>query len=171
MPKDRLRQIFDQELDDKTPKLGTELKEIHAMNTDINAILALVVSIIALGLALFEGIMQQRSYREQVYQGFANSWFELDKIFIEYPELRKYFYDGASLDKDNPDYNQVISIAELFDDAFTYSREQARVIPQPLEKTYINYRDKIEQSPAFLAYLEQYTFINGHEETQKGNGG
>jgi hypothetical protein len=121
---------------------------------------AIIVSICALFLALYEGRQAQKSFREQVYQGFVSSWFELDKLFINNPELRKYFYEGTSLSRTDPNYLKVICVAEYFDDAFAYSKSQADVIPANLRESYRKYREKVEKTPAFRVYRKQNEWVN-----------
>ena len=39
---------------------------------------------------------------------------EIRKLFLDRPELRKYFFDGADISEDDPAYGVVVTIAEMF---------------------------------------------------------
>jgi len=125
---------------------------------------ALIVSICAVGLTLYEGMNQRWSYKEQVYQGFVNIWFEIDRLFIEQPHMRKYFYNNAEISSDDKDFDLAMSIAEFFDDAFAYSESQAMQIPHDLKSSYEDYKKKIRSMNVLRAYKDEYEWVNNHEK-------
>jgi hypothetical protein len=63
----------------------------------------------------------------------------LDRVFLDHPELRPYFYEGKDLDKSDPLYAQVEAVAEMHLDVFDYN---------------LNYR---------LHFPNEYHFPEGHE--------
>ncbi|MDR1779056.1 MAG: hypothetical protein LBR14_04855 [Clostridiales Family XIII bacterium] len=124
-------------------------------------IAAIVVSLAAVFIAFYEGRNVRRSFQEQTYQEFVATWFELDKFFIDDPELRKYFYENYPLEESDPKYGKVLSVAEYFDDAFTYANSQSGIIPPNLRASYKNYQDRIEHMHAFQVYRQHYgDFVN-----------
>jgi hypothetical protein len=94
------------------------------------------------------------TWREQTYQGFVNTWFEIGRIFIEYPELRQYFYDGVelTLPQDDPEYHRAMEVAIFLDDAFRYTESQAENISQPLSKSYQRYKGHIKDTDVWVKY-------------------
>lgn len=58
----------------------------------IIAVLALAVSGIALISNFTSNKYERNSFEDQIYQRFVQMWFEMDKVFIEHPEMHKYFY-------------------------------------------------------------------------------
>jgi hypothetical protein len=74
------------------------------------------LTVIAIGLyfAFFQASKLADSINSATWNSVASQELNLDKILIDYPEARKYFYSGAHLAKDDPDYDRVASIADLF---------------------------------------------------------
>ena len=131
------------------------------------------VSAIAAGLVLYqlksgEAIeIRENEIREaEFYQHFINYWLETDKLFLKYPECRKYFYgngDVTKLDPDSAEFERVMGFAEYFDDLFVYSEaeiEYQRIgrhsIPEEQINSYKNYMEKISSTPTFIFYREKY---------------
>lgn len=48
----------------------------------------------------------------------SNWTIEIDKSFIQHPELRPYFYDNIPIDTNSGDYRRACNIAELMLDGF-----------------------------------------------------
>jgi len=119
-------------------------------------VVAVVISICALMLTLYESIQTRKSLREQTYQGFINTWFELGKIFIEYPELRKYFYDKHELIEDDENFQRAMAIAVFYDDCFAYAESQSKNIPKNLKKSYDTYKNEIKSRDVYLKYKNKY---------------
>lgn len=53
---------------------------------------ALLVSLIALVSNFISNRYESNSFRNQVYERFAQMWFDMDQILINHPQMRKYFY-------------------------------------------------------------------------------
>jgi hypothetical protein len=91
----------------------------------------------------------------------------LDRLFVEYPELRPYFYDGLDIDKKNPSFSRVQAVAEMHLDVFDYklkhaesfaayqlaSSGQSRDRHREVEKTWM--RDMLRTSPILRRYGQQ----------------
>jgi hypothetical protein len=76
--------------------------------------------------------MQQTtvSMQASMYATIATQTLEMDKMFIEKPELRPYFYDGVDIKEDDKNYNLVMSIAEYQLDYFDSTRTELGYIPK-----------------------------------------
>jgi hypothetical protein len=123
-------------------------------------IIAVVVSICALLFTVYQGYLQRKSYQEQVFQGFVSLWLDCDNVFIEKPELRPYFYENKPISSQEPQFNEVMAVAEMFDDVFSYSMKQTAAIPKKYQKSYAVYREKVTNMLAFKTYKEHSTWIN-----------
>jgi len=128
------------------------------------SIVAVLISLCALSVTLYESIQTRKSLREQTYQGFIGTWFDLGRIFIEYPELRPYFYDNLALTENDENYQRVMAIAVFYDDCFAYTESQATYIPKDLKESYNKYKDRIESMNAFREFKKKYTWINSRPE-------
>ncbi len=67
-----------------------------------------------------------RSLTDDVKQYLNAQSHEIGRIFIEYPELRPYFYEGKPVTPEHPDYQRVEAIAEVILDIFWTMAEQTR---------------------------------------------
>lgn len=57
-------------------------------------ILAIVISVISLFAALYQSLGLKRILDNQIYESFISNSLEIDRLLIEYPEMRKYVYYG-----------------------------------------------------------------------------
>lgn len=69
-----------------------------------------------------------------MYATIATHTFEMDRLFIEHPNLRSYFYDGKDIDQKDKDYDLVIAIAEHQLDYFDATWTQLGYIPDDEDK-------------------------------------
>jgi len=95
--------------------------------------LSLTLSFISL-LSLIFVVVQVRqttvSMQASMYATIATQTLEMDKMFIEKPELRPYFYDGQDIKKGDLNYDRVLSIAEYQLDYFDSTRTELGYIPR-----------------------------------------
>lgn len=105
-------------------------------------------------------------HEAEFYQTFINYWIEADNLFVQYPECRKYFYDGADvseLDPESDEFQRVMAITEYFDDLFRYSKTQVSnnitfgaSIPQDQIDSFNVYIKNMQQKPVFEFYKNRY---------------
>lgn len=136
---------------------------------DAPSIVAMIISTCALGLTFYQGYQMRvsnkhllKTWKEQTYQGFVGTWFETGKIFIEYPELRKYFYEGTELQlpESEAEYQRAMEVAIFLDDAFRYTESQAASIPNSLSISYKRYKAHIQAMDVWKKYRAKYPWIN-----------
>jgi len=74
----------------------------------------LVIAIVGIPLLYF----QLRDLRHSSQIAAHSATYEQAAAFrahlVEYPHLRKFFFDGVTIPADSPDYDRAISIAEVF---------------------------------------------------------
>jgi hypothetical protein len=112
-------------------------------------------------LWLLAAWVQLRQLSEQnrmlVHQEREGSTLGLDRVFIEYPELRPYFYEEKDIAKEDPLYNRVVAVAEMHLDTFDYALKHAEDFqnyePFPgSEKVWM--QDMFRKSPILRHYLQ-----------------
>ena len=54
------------------------------------------------------------SLKSSAHQTCADQLFTIDKVFVEYPGLQRYFYSGSYISEGDPAYERVVAIADLF---------------------------------------------------------
>jgi hypothetical protein len=73
---------------------------------------------------------QTEAVQSATYQGIMDKMFEIDKIFIENPKLRPYFFEKKLAHKNDADYQKVISIADYHLDFFQMLWSQSSFLPE-----------------------------------------
>ena len=69
-----------------------------------------------------------RSLMESQSESMNNQSHEISRIFVEYPELRPYFYYGQPIDETHPDFHRAEAVAELIlDILWAMSNEAQRI--------------------------------------------
>ncbi|HEY0727315.1 MAG TPA: hypothetical protein VGD38_04540 [Pyrinomonadaceae bacterium] len=64
------------------------------------------------------------------YANIGTFTLDLDKVFIEKPKLRPYFYQGWDISEDHEDYHAVMGIAEMQLDFFDATLTQLEIRPR-----------------------------------------
>jgi len=73
---------------------------------------------------------QERALIAQIDQNLTQQNNDINKLFIENPKLRAYFYDSASLPTDTDEKAQVETIAELYLDFIEqFANEHTQALP------------------------------------------
>src|SRR5215469_10771026 len=106
---------------------------------------------------------QQMAYvaaqtRLQVRDRTLGNVLALDRVFLDHPELRPYFYEGKDLDKSDPKYAQVDAVAGMHLVVFDYNLNYRRHFPKEFhfpegQESFI--REMLAQSPVMRRRLEK----------------
>lgn len=118
--------------------------------------------------------LENEIHAADFYHHFIDYWLETDRMFIEHPECRKYFYDDADvtkLDSTSTEYQLVMGFAEYFDDLFRYSKTEIQkqnegfaAIPQDQIDSYMKYMESVREKPVFQHYRTTYgAWVNSNE--------
>jgi hypothetical protein len=67
-----------------------------------------------------------RSLVESQSESMNNQSHEISRIFVQYPELRLYFYYAQPIEENHPDYPRAEAVAELILDIFYTMSSQAQ---------------------------------------------
>ena len=126
------------------------------------AVFALIISVFALIPSFTSNKYEKISFNDQVYERFAQMWFDMDHIFIEHPEMHKYFYkseitgDYVYLNPGDDGYELGICIAELFGDVFQYTTPLEKYLAKADRDSYVDYKKMIMESPIMKTMKQQY---------------
>ena len=115
-----------------------------------------VISTTSLAFIWYQVKQTSASLQASAYATIGNYTMDLDKIFLEHPELRPYFYEGQPITKDDKNYHTVMAIAEFQLDFFDATMTQLEIRPRESgvemaeeKKTWDNYfADSFKNSPA-----------------------
>ncbi|RLK25185.1 hypothetical protein DER29_3171 [Micromonospora sp. M71_S20] len=115
-------------------------------SSDILAVVAIVTAVLS---AIYSHRLSRRAHHVSTYYGVIGLFRELDKTFLEYPEIRPYFYDGKPVGDDEPDRHRIRAAAELILDTFEwiwYRRKDLNAKGEEGWRAYIV--DTFSSSPA-----------------------
>jgi hypothetical protein len=73
----------------------------------------------------------QESLQSAAYQAIANHEMDVDRLFIERPNLRPYFFGGREISETNPDYARAESIADYDLDFIDSAQSQLKYLKNP----------------------------------------
>jgi hypothetical protein len=73
------------------------------------------IALISLAVALIGAVMSRRALRRSSYRTSADLLLEADRIFLDRPDLRPYFYDGVECSADDSEQRaRVEAVAEFY---------------------------------------------------------
>lgn len=75
--------------------------------------LALLVEIIGFSLIVWQVFIARQAFEVQAWQMITQQMTEIDKIFVEHPDLYPYFYQKKQIDINDPLYPKVVSMADM----------------------------------------------------------
>jgi hypothetical protein len=82
----------------------------------------------------------------------------LDRVFLDHPELRPYFYEGKDLEVSDPLYPKVEAVADMHLDVYGYNLDYRLVFPDDYRspESYKRYiRSRLALSPVMRRRLEK----------------
>lgn len=120
-------------------------------------ILAIVISVISLFAALYQSLGLKRTLDNQIYESFISNSLEIDRLLIEYPEMRKYVYYGEKVDENTPDLDRIMSIVEFVVDAVENIEVYKKYIPKNRREGWMKFVRDVTHTPA----CEYYNKIHG----------
>ena len=126
--------------------------------------LSLVIS--ALGLISIVLLINQtrqlsNSLESTVHQAITNQMLEVNRIFIENPDLRPYFYSGKAISPQDPNLAKALAVADLQLDFFDSFWTQSDNLPElhrdgPEWDAWNNYiGDSFRHSPIMCKRLQE----------------
>lgn len=134
------------------------------------SLLALVVSAIALISGFISNRYQSISVNDQVYERFAQMWFDMDKVFLKHPRMHKYFYrleetgEYEDLNPDDDDFELGVCIAEMFQDVFQYSMPLEQYLSEADRASYLAYKKMITDAPIVKVANKRYNWHKNEGE-------
>jgi hypothetical protein len=124
-----------------------------------------VVGFLLVSVSLLAAWLQLRFLTEQnrmlVHTEREASTLGLDRVFVEYPEIRPYFYGEADIEKTDPLYRRVEAVAEMHLDVFDYKLKHAETFKtyQPFEGVEREWiRDMFRTSPVLRRYVDKHWY-------------
>ena len=124
----------------------------------IVSVRSLIVSLLGFVLIIWSLNAANEALKRSIYGSISNWTFELDKAFLQSPELRPYFYDGKDIDTDDPLYPKAQQMAEYMLDTFDSVLEHKAYFPGTGGTPHVGWArwfyDSFDRSPILGKYIE-----------------
>lgn len=121
----------------------------------VTTVFGLPVLVLSVLLLAWQTVSAARATRASLYQNIATLMIEIDRFFIERPELRPYFYESADVADGAPDCGVVTSTAEMLADFFENVLDQVPALREEdtlkLWESYMG--DVLGSSPALRRHI------------------
>lgn len=121
------------------------------------------VAALAVGAAMWQGLLLRRQLenntllaRASFYRGVTKLFMELDRIFLENPEWRPYFYENKPIEGDVPLKTRLLVLAEYIVDMSESCTAAEEALPELAGDwdDYFNFLYK--NSPSMREYWEKF---------------
>jgi hypothetical protein len=147
-------------MDARLADLEGKLKTIEDRARERNwvSILQLVVSIAGFLLVITSVRQAAETLERSVYSNATDWVLGLDRVFIERPHLRPYFYNGEAIAPGHDDFDEAVAMAELVADTLEAVWEQrfASRGKQPIEGWENWMMEMVDQSPLLRRHLSDH---------------
>ena len=123
---------------------------------DIVNIMTIVFSFLTLIALLYQSMSLTKSLKTQSYQHIIDSQTSVDKIFLQYPELRAFLYDNVDLPNPDTELGRrarvVIDVALNVIDS-TY--QQRDLIPDEMLGSWLHYASQVTNNKGVRQFLTE----------------
>ncbi|HEX6751680.1 MAG TPA: hypothetical protein VF092_30585 [Longimicrobium sp.] len=145
---------------DSTPLLQQQAE----WPAQVQAWMSVIAALIALGgfLAVWFQIKQlKEAVQAETHGRIYEHALEVQRVFLEYPEFRRFFYDRVSLDgggirSGSLEHARLLAFAELVADYLEHISLQCEHVPEDVQEAWKNYRDHlIANSPLLCSFLKE----------------
>ena len=145
------------------------------------SILGFALVLVGLSINFYQSGKVAKSIAANILHTAANQTITLDRLFVERPELRPYFYDCKPLDDKDEKSAQVHAAAELMLDVFDVVADQSKNFAEYYERpeAWDNWitdmfatspvlRSKLQQSSDWYDYKLQRLYEKGQIKGARG---
>lgn len=123
---------------------------------DIFNVVTITLSFLTLVALLYQSMSLTKSLKTQSYQHIITSQTSVDKLFLEYPELRPFLYDNVDLPDPDTELGRrarvVIDVALNVIDS-TY--QQRDLIPNEMLNSWLHYASQVTNNKGVRQFLTE----------------
>jgi hypothetical protein len=149
------------------------IKEGFAMGTSIEfgTAAAWTSAVIGVGVALWQMRKIRRSIQGSTYQSICSTMIEIDRFFVDNPQLRPYFYGGKTLDGVALlEREKLNAVAEMVVDFFYDVFHQRDLMSQQTFQPYSSWMRRLyKNSPLLREFIPTGTYDDAFVKHLQGN--
>lgn len=124
---------------------------------DIFNIVTVALSFMTLIALLYQSMSLTKSLKTQSYQHIITSQISVDRLFLEYPELRPFLYENVDLPNPDTELGRrarvVIDVALNVIDS-TY--QQRELIPDEMLNSWLHYASQVTNNKGVRQFLTEH---------------
>lgn len=121
---------------------------------DFMALSALVISVIGFAAIIIQLNQLERGLRSSARGSIYDMAARVKELFLKYPEMRSYFFDGDPIEPNHQDYNLAINIADYVCLYLEQITTQGESIQATSRKSWFRYaRETYQNSPLLQQHL------------------
>jgi hypothetical protein len=120
-------------------------------------ILTVLITLGGFGAVVYQLRQLESATRGEIHDMLSSQMREVLTIFKDYPELRPHFYENKPLERDHPQYDRALIVAEYYFDLFEHVVQKRRKMSTELWKTWKYYIQRLYfGSPVLQAFIQEY---------------
>ena len=132
------------------------LQALGQICSAIIGVLGLPALVISLVMVRKQLKLAANANRATVYQSVPQLMIEIDRLFVDRPELKPYFYRNKPISKDDPEYERVMSVAEILLDFMDFVTAVEPALPEyDWDSWKCYFQELAGTSPALRLYWEE----------------
>jgi hypothetical protein len=121
---------------------------------DIFNVLTITLSLLTLIALLYQSMSLTKSLKTQSYQHIIDSQTSVDKIFLEYPELRPFLYENVDLpDPDTELGRRARVIIDVALNVIDSTYQQRDLIPNEMLDSWLHYASQVTNNKGVRQFL------------------
>jgi hypothetical protein len=117
---------------------------------------AALLVLVTLGLAWQQLRVQVRINRFSVYDALTRLVMDIDRVFIERPEMHKYFYTRHPAPADPTELARAFAIAELLADFMDHVAEHINELEKSAWTEWVEYFVEFRDSDVFTRFMSDH---------------
>lgn len=123
------------------------------------SVAAAVIALLGFGAVYVQIRKLKETIQAETHGRIYEHALEVQKVMVEHPELREFFYNGVSVDQANikrgsQQHARLLAFAELMADYLEHITLQCEHVPDDVQLAWANYRDYVvTNSPTLCRFL------------------
>lgn len=120
----------------------------------ISAWFGVLIAIVGFGAVVYQIRQVREAVRADTHGRIYEHALEVQKLFVEHPQFREYFYGGAAMDPSAEEYARLLAFTELLADYLEHISLQCAYVPDHVRRTWENYTCRLlMHSPVLDQFL------------------
>lgn len=123
----------------------------------IGSIIGSIVAVVGLPVLIYQIVQLRQTIRAEAHGKVYENSLEVQKLLLDNPEFRPFFYEGATMEPTDERYPRLLAMAEIFTDYLEHIALQRENVPDEVKTAWDGYaRFFLESSPIIRSFVAQH---------------